>query len=79
MGGHQPFLLEVEGVAYNKAYPIQDIPIIPKVYSNKFDYAAHEEALKFLAVNICMAYVVDQAQVVHANLDHGGIHLLFLL
>ena len=35
--GHQPILLEVEGVAYNEAYPTQDFFVVTKVYSNKFD------------------------------------------
>ena len=61
MGGHQPILLEVEGVAYNKTYPIQDSSVVHKVYSNEFDSAALEEVLKFLALNVGMAYVVDQA------------------
>ena len=60
-GGHQPFLLEVEGVAYNEAYLTQDFLVVPKVYSNEFDSAALEEVLKFLALNVGMAYVVDQA------------------
>ena len=30
-------LLEVKGVAYNKAYSTQDCSVIPKVYSKKFD------------------------------------------
>ena len=60
-GGHQPFLLEVEGVAYNEAYPTQDFLVVPKVYNNEFDSAALEELLKFLALNVGMAYVVDQA------------------
>ena len=48
-------------VAYNEAYPTQDFLVVPKVYSNEFDSAALEELLKFLALNIGMAYVVDQA------------------
>ena len=35
--GHQPILLEVEGVAYNEAYPTQDFFVVTKVYSNEFD------------------------------------------
>ena len=53
--------LEVEGVAYNEAYPIQDIPVVPKVYSNDFDSVILEEILKILALNVGMEYVVDQA------------------
>ena len=71
--------MEVEGVAYNEAYPMQDIPVVPKVYNNEFDSAALEEVLKFLSLNVGMAYVVDQAKVMHAYLDHGGLLLLCLL
>ena len=53
--------MEVEGVAYNEAYLTQDFLVVPKVYSNKFDSAALEELLKFLALNVDMASVVDQA------------------
>ena len=35
--GDQPILLEVEGVAYNEAYPTQDFFVVTKVYSNEFD------------------------------------------
>ena len=35
--GHQPIVLEVEGVAYNEAYPTQDFFVVTKVYSNEFD------------------------------------------
>ena len=59
MGRHQPFLLEVEGVTYNEAYPTKDFLVVPKVYSNEFGSVALEEVLKFLALNIIMAYVVD--------------------
>ena len=45
----------------NEAYPIQDIHVVPKVYSNEFDSAVLEEILKILALNVGMAYVVDQA------------------
>ena len=61
MGGQKSILLEVEGVAYNEAYPIQHSSVVRKVYSNEFDSAALEEVLKFLALNVGMAYVVDQA------------------
>ena len=57
----QPILLEVEGVAYNEAYPSRDSFIVRKVYSNEFYLAALEEVLKILAFNVGMAYVVDQA------------------
>ena len=40
---------------------MQDLPVVPKVYSNEFDSAVLEEILKILALNIGMAYVVDQA------------------
>ena len=53
--------LEVEGVAYNEAYPTQDFFVVRKVYSNEFDLVALEEVLKIQAFNIGMAYVVDQA------------------
>ena len=59
--GHQPILLEVEGVAYNEAYPTQDFFVVLKVYSDEFDCFVLEEVLKILALNIGMAYVVDQA------------------
>ena len=36
-GGHQACLLEIEGLAYNEAYPTQDFLVVPKVYSNEFD------------------------------------------
>ena len=38
-----------------------------------------EEVLKILALNVGMAYVVDQANVMYANLDHGGLLPLFVL
>ena len=44
-----------------RGLPDQDILVVPKVYSNEFDSAALEELLKFLALNIGMSYVVDQA------------------
>ena len=53
--------MEVEGVAYNEAYSTQDFLVVPKVYSNEFDSISLEELLKFLALNVGMAYVVDQA------------------
>ena len=71
--------MEVEGVAYNETYPTQDIPVILKVYSNEFDCFVLEEVLKILALNVGMAYVVDQANVMYANLDHGGLLPLFVL
>ena len=73
-----PFL-EIEGLAYNKAYPTQDIPVVPKVYSNEFHSFVLEEVLKLLALNVGMAYVVDQAHVMYANLDHGRLLPLCLL
>ena len=79
MGGHQHIPLEVKGLAYNEAYLTQDFFVIRKVYINEFDFAAPEEVLKILTLNVSMAYVVDQAQVMHANLDHGGLLLLLLL
>ena len=79
MRGHQPILLEVEGVAYNEAYPTQDFFVVTKVYSNEFDYFVLEEVLKILALNVVMAYVVDQANIMYANLDHGGLLPLFVL
>ena len=78
-GGHQACLLEIEGLTYNEAYLTQDIPVIPKVYSNEFHSFVLEEVLKILTLNIGMAYVVDQAHVMYANLDHGGLLLLCLL
>ena len=78
-GGHQPCLLEIEGLAYNETYPTQDIPVILKAYSNEFHSFVLEEVLKILALNVGMAYVVDQANVMYANLDHGGLLPLFVL
>ena len=72
-------LLEVEGVAYNEAYPTQDFFVVTKVYSNEFHCYVLEEVLKILALNIGMAYVVDQEIVMYANLDHGGLLPLFVL
>ena len=40
--------------------PTQDIPVVIKVYSNEFHCFVLEEVLKFLTLNIGMAYVVDQ-------------------
>ena len=68
---------EVEGVAYNEAYPMQDFFVVTKVYSNKFHYFFLEEVLKILALNVGMAYVVDQANIMYANLDHCGLLPLF--
>ena len=79
MRGHQPILLEVEGVGYNETYPMQDITVILKVYSNEFHCFVLEEVLKILALNVGMAYVVDQENVMYANLDHGGLLPLFVL
>ena len=79
MRGHQPILLEVEGVAYNETYPMQDIPVVLKVYSNEFHCFVLEEVLKILALNIGMAYVVDQANLMYANQDHDGLLPLFVL
>ena len=72
--GHQPILLEVEGVAYN-----EDFFVVLKVYNNEFHYFVLEEVLKILALNVSMAYVVHQANVMYANLDHGGLLPLFVL
>ena len=66
-------------MAYNEAYPTQDIPVVPKVYCNEFHSFVLEEVLKILALNVGMAYVVDQANVMYANLDHGGLLPLFIL
>ena len=71
--------MEVEGIAYNEAYPTQDFFVVLKVYSNKFHCFVLEEVLKILALNVGMAYVVDQANVMYANLDHGGLLPLFVL
>ena len=79
MRGHQPILLEVKGVAYNETYPTQDIPVVLKVYSNKFHCFVLEEVLKILALNVGMGYVVDQANVMYTNLDHGRLLPLFVL
>ena len=78
-GGHQACLLEIEGLAYNKTYPTQDIPVVLKVYSNEFHSFVLEEVLKILALNVGMAYVVDQANVMYANLDHDGLLPLLVL
>ena len=77
-GGHQAFLLEIEGLAYNETYPTQDIHVVLKAYSNEFHSFVLEEVLKILAIIVDMAYVVDQANVMYANLDHGGILPLFI-
>ena len=50
-----------------------------KVYSNEFHCFVLEEVLKILALNVGMAYVVDQANVMYANLDHDGLLPLFVL
>ena len=78
-GGHQACLLEIEGLAYNKAYPTQDYHVVCKVYSNEFHSFVLEEELKFLAPNVGMAYVVDQLHVMYTSLDHDGLLLLCLL
>ena len=57
----------------------QDIPVVLKAYSNEFHSFVLEEVLKILALNVGMAYVVDQANVMYANLDHGGLLPLFVL
>ena len=62
-GGHQACLLETEGLAYNEAYPTQDNPVVPKVYSKEFHSFVLEVVLKILALNDGMAYVVEQAHV----------------
>ena len=66
-------------LAYNEAYPTQDIPIVPKVYSKEFHSFVLEEVLKILALNVGMAYVVVQANIMYTNLDHGGLLPLFVL
>ena len=71
--------MEIEGLSYNKAYLTHDIPVVPNVYSNEFHSFVLKEVLKILALNIGMAYVVDQANVMYANLDHGGLLPLYLL
>ena len=71
--------MEIEGLAYNENYTTQDIPVVLKVYDNEFHSFVLEEVLKILALNVGMAYVVDQAHVMYANLDHGGLLLLCLL
>ena len=58
---------------------MQDIPVVPKVYSNEFNSFVLEEVLKILALNIGMSYVVGQEHIMYANLDHGGLLLLCLL
>ena len=78
-GGHQACLLEIEGLAYNETYPTQDFFVVLKVYSNEFHCFFLKDVLKILALNVGMAYVVDQANVMYANLDHGGLLPLFLL
>ena len=40
---------------------MQDFFVITKVYSNEFHSFVLEEVLKILALNVGMAYVVDQA------------------
>ena len=72
-------LLEIEGLAYNETYPTQDVTVVLKAYSNEFHSFVLEEVLKILALNVDMAYVVDQANVMYANLDHGGLLPLFVL
>ena len=54
-------------------------PVVLKAYSNEFHSFVLEEVLKILALNVGMAYVVDQANVMYANLDHGGLLPLFVL
>ena len=78
-GGHEDFLLEIEGLAYNETYPTQDIPIVLKAYSNEFHTFVLEEVLKILALDVGMEYVVDQAHIMYTNLDHSGLLLLCLL
>ena len=46
--------MEIEGLAYNKTYPTQDIPVVLKAYSNKFHSFVLEEVLKILALNVGM-------------------------
>ena len=66
-------------MAYNETYPTQDIAVILKAYSNEFHSFVFEEVLKILALNIGMSYVVDQANVMYANLDHDRLLPLFVL
>ena len=58
---------------------MQDFFVVLKVYSNEFKCFVLEEVLKILALNVGMAYVVDQANVMYAKLDHGGLLPLFVL
>ena len=58
---------------------MQDFFVVLKVYSHKFHCFVLEEVHKILALNVGMAYVVDQANVMYANLDHGGLLPLFVL
>ena len=46
---------------------MQDFFVVTKVYSNEFDCFVLEEVLKILALNVGMAYVVDQANVMYAK------------
>ena len=58
---------------------MQDFFVVLKVYSIEFDCFVLEEVLKILALNVGMAYMVDQANIMYANLDHGGLLPLFVL
>ena len=58
---------------------MQDFFVVLKVYSNEFHCFILEEVLKILALNVGMAYVVDQANVMYANLDHSGLLPRFVL
>ena len=78
-GGHQACLLEIEGLAYNETYPTQDFFVVLKAYSNEFHTFVLEEVLKILTLNVGMAYMVDQANIMYANLDHGGLLPLFVV
>ena len=57
-------------MAYKETYLTQDIPVVLKAYGNKFHSFVLEEVLKILALNVGMAYVVDQANVMYANQNH---------
>ena len=58
---------------------MQDIPVVLKAYNNEFHSFVIEEVPKILELNVGMAYVVDQANVMYANLDHSGLLPLFVL
>ena len=53
--------------------------MVLKAYCNEFHSFVLEEVIKILALNVGMAYVVEQANIMYANLDHGGLLPLFVL